>query len=88
MKAGGSGELLTTHVKFIVEPLSIYKSGAPIISVDGSINIEMRRKNITHNLINAHKIYCIFNECFFSMTDFLCFLKKYLNIQKKMQLNE
>lgn len=38
IKAGGSGELCTTHVKFIVEPLSIYKSGAPIISVDGSIN--------------------------------------------------
>lgn len=36
MNAGGSGELCTTHVKFIVEPLSMYKSGAPIISVDGS----------------------------------------------------
>lgn len=37
MYAGGSGELSTTHVRFIVEPLSIYKSGAPIISVDGSV---------------------------------------------------
>lgn len=37
MNAGGSGELFTTHVKFIVEPLSMYKSGAPIISVDGSV---------------------------------------------------
>lgn len=36
MYAGGSGELYTTHVKFIVDPLSMYKSGAPIISVDGS----------------------------------------------------
>jgi hypothetical protein len=37
MNAGGSGELCTTHVRFIVEPLSMYKSGAPIISVDGSV---------------------------------------------------
>lgn len=37
MNAGGSGELCTTHVKFIVDPLSMYKSGAPIISVDGSV---------------------------------------------------
>lgn len=36
MNAGGSGELCTTHVRFIVDPLSMYKSGAPIISVDGS----------------------------------------------------
>jgi hypothetical protein len=36
MYAGGSGELYTTHVKFIVDPLSMYKSGAPIISVEGS----------------------------------------------------
>lgn len=36
MYAGGSGELYTTHVKLIVEPLSMYRSGAPIISVDGS----------------------------------------------------
>lgn len=36
MNAGGSGELCTTQVRFIVEPLSMYKSGAPIISVDGS----------------------------------------------------
>lgn len=36
MNAGGSGEFWTTHVRFIVEPLSMYKSGAPIISVDGS----------------------------------------------------
>lgn len=59
MKAGGSGELLTTHVKFIVEPLSIYKSGAPIISVDGSIN-KWEKKNIII-LINAHKIVGTFN---------------------------
>lgn len=37
MNAGGSGELCTTHVRFIVEPLSMYKSGAPTISVDGSV---------------------------------------------------
>lgn len=36
MNAGGSGELFTTHVRFIVDPLSMYKSGPPIISVDGS----------------------------------------------------
>lgn len=36
MYAGGSGEFNITHVKFMVDPLSMYKSGAPIISVDGS----------------------------------------------------
>jgi hypothetical protein len=36
MNAGGSGELCTTQVRFIVEPLSMYKSGAPIISAVGS----------------------------------------------------
>lgn len=42
MNAGGSGELCTTHVRFIVEPLSMYKSGAPIISVDGSAGKKRR----------------------------------------------
>lgn len=32
-----------TQVRFMVEPLSIYKSGAPIISVEGSEN-EKRKK--------------------------------------------
>lgn len=41
MNAGGSGELCTTHVRFIVDPLSMYKSGAPIISVEGSEKIQM-----------------------------------------------
>lgn len=36
MYAGGSGEFSITHVKFMVDPLSMYRSGAPIISVDGS----------------------------------------------------
>lgn len=36
MYAGGSGEFSITHVKFIVDPVSMYRSGAPIISVDGS----------------------------------------------------
>lgn len=44
MNAGGSGELCTTHVKFIVDPLSMYKSGAPIISVDGSGMVFFLRK--------------------------------------------
>lgn len=29
-----------TQVRLIVDPLSIYKSGAPIISVDGSVKYE------------------------------------------------
>lgn len=36
MYAGGSGELRMTHVRLMVEPLSMYRSGAPMISVDGS----------------------------------------------------
>lgn len=43
MVGGGSGAYLTTHVKFIVDPLLINKSGPPIISVTGSEN---RRTNI------------------------------------------
>lgn len=38
MYAGGSGEFNITHVKFMVDPLSMYRSGAPIISVDGSVH--------------------------------------------------
>jgi hypothetical protein len=45
MNAGGSGELCTTHVRFIVEPLSMYKSGAPIISVDGSTKTEEKKSD-------------------------------------------
>lgn len=45
MNAGGSGELCTTHVRFIVEPLSMYKSGAPIISVDGSARKNGNKNN-------------------------------------------
>lgn len=40
MYAGGSGEFKITQVKLIVDPLSIYKSGAPIISVDGSVKLK------------------------------------------------
>ena len=36
MYAGGSGESSIMQVKFMVDPLSMYKSGAPTISVDGS----------------------------------------------------
>lgn len=52
MYAGGSGELYTTHVKFIVDPLSMYKSGAPIISVDGSA---MQIKNSYDKMSNKIK---------------------------------
>jgi hypothetical protein len=45
MNAGGSGEFCTTHVRFIVEPLSMYKSGAPIISVDGSAKTNMKNRS-------------------------------------------
>lgn len=34
---GGSGSCFTIHVKFIVESVSMYKSGPPIIVVIGSI---------------------------------------------------
>lgn len=53
MYAGGSGELYTTHVKFIVDPLSMYKSGAPIISVDGSA---MQIKNSYDKMSKQNKI--------------------------------
>lgn len=43
MYAGGSGEFRMTQVRLIVEPPSMYMSGAPIISVDGSAE-EKRRK--------------------------------------------
>lgn len=43
MYAGGSGEFSMTHVKLMVDPLSMYKSGAPIISVVGSVDF-VRRK--------------------------------------------
>lgn len=36
MYAGGSGENLTTQVKFIVLPLSMNSSGSPIMSVVAS----------------------------------------------------
>lgn len=34
---GGSGKCRTTHVKLIVEPMPMYKSGAPTIVVIGSV---------------------------------------------------
>lgn len=49
MYAGGSGESFTTHVKFIVEPLSMYRSGAPIISVDGSANKNRKEREYVVN---------------------------------------
>jgi hypothetical protein len=55
MNAGGSGELCTTHVRFIVEPLSMYKSGAPIISVDGSICKKKLKKRV-HAYFSESKI--------------------------------
>lgn len=38
MAGGGSGANLTIHVRFMVEPLFIKRSGPPIISVIGSVN--------------------------------------------------
>lgn len=43
---GGSGAYNTMHVKFIVDPLLINKSGPPIISVIGSV---MRREKRWEN---------------------------------------
>lgn len=48
MYAGGSGEFSITHVKLMVDPLSIYKSGPPIICVVGSAN------KINENVTNIH----------------------------------
>lgn len=45
MYAGVSGEFSTRHEMFIVEPLSMYKSGAPIISVDGSKNTNDKKNS-------------------------------------------
>lgn len=39
MALGGSGRCLTMHVKLMVEPMSIYKSGPPKIVVTGSVHI-------------------------------------------------
>lgn len=36
MEGGGSGAYFTMHVRFIVDPLLINKSGPPTISVTGS----------------------------------------------------
>lgn len=36
MAAGGSGKCLTMHVRFTVEPVSMYRSGPPWIVVIGS----------------------------------------------------
>jgi hypothetical protein len=55
MNAGGSGELCTTQVRFIVDPLSMYKSGAPIISVDGSAkSIYVDKKLRYESVVNHH----------------------------------
>lgn len=35
---GGSGKCFTMHVRLIVEPMSIYKSGPPKIDVTGSVS--------------------------------------------------
>lgn len=45
MAGGGSGAYLTTHVKFIVEPLLINRSGPPSISVIGSEKITKLKIN-------------------------------------------
>lgn len=51
MYAGGSGEFNITHVKFMVDPLSMYKSGAPIISVEGSAQWKKKKRGIRKNLV-------------------------------------
>lgn len=62
MYAGGSGEFSITHVKFMVDPLSIYKSGAPIISVDGSIH-EKKKKYMY--IIQQYFLYICFDISYF-----------------------
>lgn len=43
MAGGGSGAYFTTHVRFIVEPLFMKRSGPPVISVIGSARKIERR---------------------------------------------
>lgn len=43
MAGGGSGANFTMHVKFIVEPLFMKRSGPPMISVIGSENEKERK---------------------------------------------
>lgn len=51
MYAGGSGEFSMIHVRFIVDPLSMYISGAPMMCVVGSVkycnNNGKRKKKAT-----------------------------------------
>jgi len=40
------------QVRFIVEPLSIYRSGAPMISVEGSEKVKAIKK------VKCRKLFC------------------------------
>lgn len=48
---GGSGRCLTMHVKLMVEPMSIYKSGPPKIVVTGS----MHKRKCEHIFHHRHR---------------------------------
>lgn len=48
---GGSGRYLTMHVKLMVEPMSIYKSGPPRIVVTGSVH---KRKWVHFSSMHRH----------------------------------
>lgn len=53
MAGGGSGELRTIQVRFTVEPVLMYKSGPPTISVIGSTFGDggEREKTVNLNII-------------------------------------
>lgn len=49
MATGGSGKCLTMHVRFMVEPISMYKSEPPWIVVTGSARAHSHKHTHTSN---------------------------------------
>lgn len=84
MYAGGSGDLSIIHVKLMVDPLSIYTSGAPIISVVGSVKkwrehsytIHTQIWNIIKIFLNIHdKLMTVFEIGYFEKLNLFVFSK-------------
>lgn len=73
MYAGGSGEFKITQVKLIVDPLSIYKSGAPIISVDGSAKLKRETYYSTATCICMNVAECNWFWKPFKVMKLICF---------------
>lgn len=60
MAGGGSGAYFTTHVRFIVEPLFMKRSGPPVISVIGSVK---KGKNREKKLVSYKLLLRVFFSC-------------------------